>query len=413
MEKNKNKDSYTKILLLVWIILALTALVFGGNEYFRSGPPEGRDDVGVSGQVKCGGGCLYFGVAEYPVGTACRGIQPGDPAPNEPGGVWLEPDYSDNCYVCQSNGSFEEKPIEQCSHCYAQCLGDPVGTQYEDGDQCANGTGDSYAIYTCRMGRWVREEQTKCTGTCPGDGPYTLYDVGHSCYAQGECFQCTDPGAEELGGFSVVPDEVCANDGTLPGDGEAQCRAQCIGDTAERDYDHGDECNAGTEAAGNYGTYVCNNGTWEEAEVQKCVVGNSIGGLRPGDLVEEGGTFKYVGECYQCVAPGTERDGGFSVVDGQICEAGGGPADELPEHSKAGACLGDLNGNGAISLDDFANFARYYDTDLNEENWHYDIVHVESSYSLDLDDFAVFGRNYGKDASSCIQREEDLPLYTN
>ncbi len=291
-QPQKKSKGGLRVILIICILVAFIAVVFGGNTYFEDkGTFIDPSDVSVSSGVTCSGGCLYYGVASYPVGTACLGLKPGDP--DGAGGQWTGEDYSNRCYVCGSNGSFEEKDLNMCSHCYAQCLGDLAPIQYENGDQCASGTGEIYGIYTCRNGKWEKEAQTKCTGQCPGDGPYTLYDLGHSCFAQNQCYQCAEPGREFQGGFDLVTNEVCQQNGSIGNN--AQFQAQCIEDSAVRDYDHGDECNAGTGA--DYGTYVCNNGTWERAQVEKCVVANSVGGYRPVDLLEKGDTFKYVGAC--------------------------------------------------------------------------------------------------------------------
>jgi hypothetical protein len=387
-----NSSDKLRVLAVIWVIVALFAVVFGVRQHIETTRDTTPSDVSVSGAVSCPGNCLYFGNGQYPVGTICRG--------GTGGGV----DYSDHCYKCQASGSFQEIPESQCTVCYAQCLGDPQITQYNSGDKCASGVGSSYGIYTCSAGRWIKDDPAdKCTGTCPGDGPYSLYDVGHSCYAEGQCYQCTEPGRETSGGFDQVPLSVCEQAGTVPGEGEQQCKAKCVGDVAERTYGHGDSCNAGTSSNGSFATYTCNNGTWEKATTQMCV-GQSPGD-RPGTLYSKGYSFEWVGKCFQCTTPGREYQGGFDAVSMSICTSGGSVTDS--SHANIGTCLGDFDGSGKADLKDFSNFARYYNQDLTDR-WFYDIVFVDETYRLSLQDFAVFGRNYGQTNATCEKRETVL-----
>ncbi|MCA9381427.1 hypothetical protein KC678_04130 [Candidatus Dojkabacteria bacterium] len=381
--KGSKKD--LRMILVIWIIVALFAVVFGGKQYFENRP----GDVSVgSTTVYCDGACLGFGLDKYAVGTACLG----DPT--------VVPGSDSTCYVCGADGNFTETTRNSCSHCYAQCLGDPFVTQYNNGDQCYNGgSGYPYGVYTCDNGQWVRGEQNKCAGQCAGDGAYTLYDKGHLCAVDNVCYECTTPGAEELGGFSVVDNAKCDAVAT----GGASCRAKCVGDTAEREYSDGSQCNAGTTAEGNYGTYTCNNGTWEVATTPKCV--NQAPGDRPGTLYDVGFAFEWVGSCYQCVDPSAEYLGGFAAVDSAVCAAQGSLN---PGHSQVGVCLGDLDVSGKVDLNDFAAFAKNFGVQL-VDTWYYDLTTDGGSYLLTIEDFAIFAKNFDKDGSTCIKREVELP----
>ena len=402
MENNfRNKGKLA--LLLVWFIFAFIALVFNINQYLNNREKD-IYDLPVSTAVTCRGGCLYYGVKDYAVGTACRGIRPGDP--DGSGGKWAGKDFSSNCYVCGSNGNFKDMgtDISACSHCYAKCLGDPTPTQYEDGDRCANGTGSNYGIYTCKKGAWVKEAQDKCAGACPGDGEYTLYDKGDTCFSDGKCYQCVEPGRENQGGFDLVDNKVCEADGVISN--KKSCRLKCIGYSTEREFYHQNECNAGTGV--HYGTYACNDGEWKKASKPKCVLKNSVGKYRPGDLANKGETFKYLGKCYQCTAPNEEINGGFLQVEDSLCEK----VKTIPSHARKGACLGDFDGNGRVNVNDFAAFAKLFGKDLDNTNWHYDIV-FSGSHSLNVNDFAAFALNFNKNTSSCNKRDVDLQPFSN
>lgn len=385
INSQKTKKDY-RVLLVVWIVLALFALVFGGRQYFLN---QEDVDVPVTSQVYCPGACLGFGISQYAVGTACLG---------DPSAV---AGSDSTCYKCGADGNFQATDRNVCSHCYAQCMGDPFVTQYNNGDKCFNGgSGYPYGVYTCNLGKWERKaEQNQCAGQCAGDGPYTLYDKGHLCQVNNVCYECTTPGTEELGGFSIVDNSKCA---AVAPSGQS-CTAKCVGDTVEREYADGDQCNAGTTAAGNYGTYTCNDGTWETAAVAQCV--NQAPGDRPGSLYNVGFAFEWVGTCYQCVDPAAEYLGGFAAVDSAVCASQG---TNNTGHAQAGVCLGDLDVNGTVELPDFAAFAKNFGQNL-VNNWYYDLTTEGGSYILTLEDFAIFAKNFDKNGTNCIKREVELP----
>ncbi len=365
--------SKLRIFLLVWVIISFVATVFGGYNYLQNDTSKPSEDVSVSsGNVTCYGGCLYFGAANYPVGTACRGIKPGDPAPGYPGGVWPAGasggDFQDRCFLCQANGQFVGVGLEYCTHCYAHtCIKEGGAAEYQNGDLCAyRENGGTLGIVQCNAGKWVPPSPAKCTGACKGDAPGTVYDRGHTCLGandDSQCYVCENPGSSGLvlGGFKSysIGSEKCAS--VRPDPQAASCpEAQCIGDGAPRTYREGEICHTPqTVSAELYGTYRCGaDGEWVKLNANdpdaKCELQNN--------LYRAGQTITYLGKCYECRTPGVKQSGGFQQVENSVCgipsDAGGveNPDDPtVPEQKECFRCNGSLGACNVERVDENVN----------------------------------------------------------
>ncbi len=309
--------SKLRLFLLVWVLFSFVATVFGGYTYIQES--EDTKDVSVSSGTTCQGGCLYYGVASYPLGTACRGLKPGDP--DGAGGTWKGNDLQEKCYICQAGG-FVETNINNCSHCYAHtCLKEGGPAQYPNGSFCAYATGTTYGIVQCKAGKWVPPSTAKCTGWCRGDGAGSVYDKGHTCLDPTRddlCWVCENAGNANLvdGGFKsyAITNAKCAP--VKPAENVAKCpAAKCVGDVSARTYTAGELCHTTQEVgAADYGTYKClTNGTWQKLGKNEslCEAQNKL--YKAGEKIE------YLNECYQCTVPGQKTLGGFEKVAPSLC----------------------------------------------------------------------------------------------
>ncbi|MCA9381426.1 hypothetical protein KC678_04125 [Candidatus Dojkabacteria bacterium] len=346
----------------------------------------------------------YGGMNYYEIGNSkCDSVRAQVPtytdpnSPDRPIAVYCTPETQDTCINdIVDGGAPRNYAVGEICHTTLK-----VSSQYYGTYKCVN-NGAGTGVFT----------KENVTQKCESEG--TLYDLGETITWLSSCYQCTNPGEKTsingtlVGGFTLVDSAACP---TLTGSD-----VQNPGDTCTNEVK---TCPGGATVTRNAN---------RQCDFDPCPVVNnqSCTGICKGDTdLKEygvgttcfGGTVDTTSSCYECTG------NGFLTRESTVCQTGQGigggvsifDPDNNPTagtgHDKVGACLGDLNENQTVDLQDFAQFAKLFNKVLTGDERKFDIVNPNpSEFIINLDDFAQFAKNFGKDTTNCSKREVALTI---
>ncbi|MCA9386556.1 hypothetical protein KC669_00830 [Candidatus Dojkabacteria bacterium] len=317
-------------------------------------------------------------------------------SPDRPLAVYCTPETQDTCINdIIDGGSPRNYAVGEVCHTTLK-----VSSQFYGTYKCVdNGTGTG--VFT----------KDGVTQKCESEG--VLYDLGETITWLSSCYQCTNPGEKTsiggtvVGGFTLVDSAACPtlsdDNPQTPNTCENDIKTCPGGATVTRNPDRSCDFNPCPVINDKSCNGICKGDT----DITAYGVGTTC----------FGGTTETSAKCYECI------ESGFEERDSNVCQTGLGigggisifdPDDDSNgnlTHDKVGACLGDLNENQSVELNDFAIFAKNFGKVLLGDSKKFDVVqNVAGEFIINLEDFAQFAKNFGKDTTNCTKRAEALNI---